>query len=100
MNKTATTIARAFLDRRHKTIGNASTDGETLRYRGNAIARHTPTGWEISLAGWPTPTTRRYLNALPRVWVHQSGGDQFLNGVPWDGCWTDPDTITADHLDP
>lgn len=35
----------------------------------------------ISLAGYPTPTTRERLNGLEGVSVYQKKGKQYLNGV-------------------
>ena len=42
----------------------------------------------VTLAGWPTPTTRERLNGIPGVIVTQRNYDQYLNGVMWDGTWT------------
>lgn len=39
----------------------------------------------ITTAGWDTNTTRERLNGLPRVYVHKSKGQLYLNDMPWDG---------------
>lgn len=73
-------IAAAFKAGRPARQGAASTDGRTIYLHGNAIVRNTDkAGLEISLAGWPTPTTRRYINAaLHGATVFQSKGQQWL----------------------
>ena len=38
----------------------------SVRLHGNAIARNHGRGWEFSLAGWNTVTTRSRINALAR----------------------------------
>lgn len=61
-----------------------------LKLHGHSIAWwNTFTGdYEVTLAGWPTPTTRERLNGLEGVHVNQSKGIQYLNGNAWDGRWT------------
>ena len=61
-----------------------------LKLHGHAIAWwNTFTGdYEVTLAGWPTPTTRERLNGLEGVHATQRNGIQYLNGNAWDGRWT------------
>lgn len=67
---------------------------------GSAIAALFPNGrLEVSLAGWPTVTTRDRLNALPHVRVHQDQGIQYLNGQPWQGESTTVYEGRRDHPD-
>jgi hypothetical protein len=60
-----------------------------LRLHGHNIARWTPETGEllITLAGWPTPTTRERLNGLDGVHITQRKGEQYLNGHRWSGRW-------------
>lgn len=84
MRKVTQTITRAFLNREKATLSNTYTDGNTLYLHNNAIARHNSDGTlSISMAGWPTPTTRERLNALPNVSVTQKNFTQYLNGREW-----------------
>lgn len=65
MRKITHEVCQAFIDRRPKTVGNSSTDGNTLYLHGNMIANWRNDGkLELTLAGWPTPTTRERLNGL------------------------------------
>ena len=58
-------IAVAFRDRRKCKRHRTSTDGDTVWLHGNRIAWRDDAGivW-LTLAGWPTPTTRGRLNAI------------------------------------
>ena len=91
MTITADEASQAFLDGREYSKWNDSVvvnaDVVSLRYHGNEIAwrKIGEKTMRITLAGWPTVTTRVRLNCLPGVSVHQCKGDQFLNGKPWDG---------------
>ena len=40
------------------------TDGRSVWLHGNEIARMTENGLEVSLAGWPTKTTRERVNGI------------------------------------
>lgn len=67
MRKVEREVIVAFLERRSRKVGNTHTDGQTLYLHGNAIARHILMGIQVSLAGWPTATTRSRINALSRL---------------------------------
>lgn len=87
-------IAQAFLEGKKRRVANTSTDGQTIWLHNNAIARKSGDGSvEITLAGWPTATTRERLNGLLNALgvnkrVSQRAGSQMLDGKPWDGEWT------------
>lgn len=51
--------------------------------------------FEITTAGWKTVTTRDRLSALPRVSVTTKSGNLYLNDLPWDGKWVNPDHIVG-----
>lgn len=57
-----------------------------VRLHGNPILRYVPTvGWEWSLAGWNTPTTRSRINAAVRslnwdIGVYCKGGKAYATG--------------------
>ena len=79
MRKVTQQIANAFMARKAKTIGNTHTDGESIWLHGNEIVRRNESDEiEISLAGWPTVTTRERLK--PFANVCQRKGEQYLNG--------------------
>lgn len=90
MRQVTKDVVDAFMARVASSKGNSHTDGTTLFLHGNAIARHTPQGIEITMAGWETVTTRERLNGIPGVSVNQSKGEQYLNGKKWENCneWT------------
>lgn len=67
MRKLEREVIGAFLERRSRKVGNTSTDGHVLYLHGNPIARRILTGFQVSLAGWPTATTRSRINALSRM---------------------------------
>ena len=102
MRKIARTLLPYVRSGQPRTVGNTRVESAgnatVVRLHGNAIMRLTPTEApgallvEVSLAGWPTPTTRSRLNDL--LWglfapldgplyaphVSQRAGDQLLWG--------------------
>lgn len=94
-------IAEAFMAGKKRRIANTSTDGQTVWLHNNPIARKTAGGdIEVSLAGWPTATTRERINGILNglgidVRVSQRGGAQMLNGKPWDGEWQSVGKVMA-----
>ena len=70
MRVTAQKLVAAHLAGKSKTVGNSSVevnhDGSVVyRLHGNAIVDIGPQGRvEVSLAGWPTPTTRSRVNDI------------------------------------
>lgn len=85
MSKAGKEVIYAFLNMASKTNRHDSTDGKCLMYRGNCIAEHRDDGLWISMAGWPTVTTRDRLNTLGsmvRPWftVYQKDHVQYLEG--------------------
>ncbi len=94
-------IAKAFIEGKKRRIANTSTDGKTIWLHNNAIARKSGDGSvEISLAGWPTVTTRERLNGLLNALginkkISQRAGSQMLDGKPWDGEWTNVGSTSA-----
>lgn len=65
MRAEAAKIVSAFLERRPAKAARTHTDGMTLYLHGNAIAWHNPDDFiSMTLAGWPTTTTRDRLNTL------------------------------------
>lgn len=78
MRKVTRNCAQAFIDGRTYTEGNTSvfigSNGErVMTLHGNTIARMTEgdpgvsAELSITLAGWPTPTTRERLNGLLEI---------------------------------
>ena len=65
MRKISKQIAQAFNQGKTKSIGNTSTNGHQVFLHGNLIAWRSPGNTlELTLAGWPTVTTRERLNAI------------------------------------
>lgn len=70
MRVTARRLIEAFRAGKSKTVGNSSVEinpdhSVVFRLHGNAILDISPEGEvSISLAGWPTPTTRSRVNDL------------------------------------
>jgi|10_taG_2_1085330.scaffolds.fasta_scaffold09634_10 hypothetical protein len=84
MRKISQQIANAFFKGKPKTIGNTHTNGHEVFLHGNKIA------WKpgndklaITLAGWPTVTTRERLNTILNVfgfdyYIQQCDFGQYL----------------------
>ena len=76
MRKITETIVHAFLNGESKCIANSSTDGQELFLHGNKIAwkgEHNGAACVfITLAGWPTPTTRERLQGVLSLMGHRS----------------------------
>ena len=66
MRKVTRNIVEAWARGESLTSGNTSTDGETIWLHGNAIVWKTIDSDVIALtlAGWPTVTTRERLNGV------------------------------------
>lgn len=96
MRKITRDIVGAFLRRETRTIGNTHTDGEKLYLHGNMIACHSDDGIIVTLAGWPTVTTRERLNAIPGVNIVQRKGVQYMNGKEL--AHNEFRTVTSDSL--
>ena len=64
MRKITQKIANAFINGESLKIKNTETDGQSVWLHGNMIANKTGNGLQISMAGWPTVTTRERLNGI------------------------------------
>jgi hypothetical protein len=87
MDRTTEKILDLFLGGTNGSAGNSYTDGDTLFLHGNALARRTPEGIEVTTAGWNTATTKERLNGIPGCRVHTHRGQLYLNDKEWDGGW-------------
>ena len=67
MRKESAAIARAFAERRSARGARTKTDGRTVWLHDNAIAWWDDDTLCLTLAGWPTTTTRDRLNAICEV---------------------------------
>lgn len=100
MRKESEKIALAFHDRERAKAKRTETDGKTVYLHGNRIAwRNDDGSISLTLAGWPTVTTRERLNAICEVFgygrpFHQMGGVQYHN----DTEITEHNTITYHPL--
>jgi hypothetical protein len=65
MRKVTRETCEAFLAHETKSVGNTVTNGHVLLLHGNTIAQHNADGSiVVTLAGWPSVTTRERLNGL------------------------------------
>ena len=81
MRKITKQIKEAFESKKAKTIGNTSTDGESVWLHGNKIVTRDASGLVLaSLAGWNTPTTRERVNGITGMNFHQNNFAPMLNG--------------------
>jgi hypothetical protein len=98
MRQASTVVVLAFLQRKRHKRNHDFTDGESLTLHGNKIAWHNPDGSvSMTLAGWPTSTTRDRLNTL--CWhmisdkpFHQKKHEQYYNDRP-----ITPDNVFTIH---
>jgi len=84
MRKVTENIVHALDSGEAKCSGNSSTDGATLFLHGNAIAcrfrdSQGREGYDLSLSGWNTPTTRERLNGLLCVMGYGTNAPKFGN---------------------
>ena len=81
MRKVTKNVVGAFVHNRAQANGNTSTDGTALFLHGNKIAEWvTGSIVRVTMAGWPTSTTRERLNGIPGVSAYQRDGQQYING--------------------
>ena len=84
MRKISQNIATSFLAGKPLHIDNTYTDGEKVFLHSNLIAKKIhPAKLEISLAGYPTLTTRERLNSILNVfgfdhYIQQKEGKQYI----------------------
>jgi hypothetical protein len=91
MRKITLKIARSLWQGKPCKISNTYTDGEKVFLHDNLIAFKRENGLSISMAGWPTVTTRERINGLlslfghedrliggQRVRIYQRYGDQYI----------------------
>ena len=84
MRKISNEIAQAFKRGEKLTKGNTYTDGKKVFLHSNLIAeKQHPDKLAITLAGWPTVTTRERLNAILNIcgwdqYIQQSEGEQYI----------------------
>lgn len=64
MRKVEIEVITAFLNGESRRVGNTETDGRVLRLHGNVIAKQDGREVWITMAGWPTVTTRSRVNAV------------------------------------
>ena len=100
MRKVTQQIKQAFERGEAKTVGNTTTDGNTVWLHGNAIVKRDADGlvrW--SLAGWNTPTTRERVNGIANAGVCQYKFEPVLNGEEIDSSdWFACNTTLPDPL--
>ena len=67
MRKVTEQIGWAFYNRERKAVSNTTTDGDYVWLHGNAIVKRDQGGIFMTLAGWPTVTTRERLNGICEI---------------------------------
>ena len=86
MRKITKDICKALQSGKPCTRSNTYTDGTKVFLHNNLIAFKRDNGLSISLAGWPTPTTRERINGLLKFFyadddlrIYQKYGDQYIS---------------------
>ncbi|MDE3244468.1 MAG: hypothetical protein KGN80_00160 [Acidobacteriota bacterium] len=90
MRQVARVIAEAFKAGRCASCGNTRTDGYVVYLHGNPIVRRIGKKTQISLAGYPTATTRSRINDTMCVLgiefhLFQAHGEQWISGTDYAG---------------
>lgn len=112
MRKETQKIAGSFIARKPARGARTTTDGTALRLHGNKIAWHLPQNTEtglndvaLTLAGWPSVTTRERLNGVidllghPYVGISQRKGRQWVVYKAQKVCEIEPcDVFTLSEL--
>ncbi|REK56919.1 MAG: hypothetical protein DWQ49_09430 [Bacteroidetes bacterium] len=80
MRKITRQIKKAFERREAKTVGNTTTDGDSVWIHGNKIVQRKDGVVMGSLAGWNTPTTRERVNGITGLGFYQKNFEPMLNG--------------------
>lgn len=93
MRKITKEIASALKNNVRKADGNTTCTGTSIFLHGNEIARVVNGRLEISLAGWPTVTSRDRLNGIlaefgckERVFQSKGNqwfGDRYISAAEW-----------------
>ena len=105
MRKTTENVCNAFFAKRATTQGNTAVtlEGDSVRMylHGNLIAHYNRETLLITLAGWPTPTTRERLNGLLEIGgyftrVFQRDNKQWLGELRSRREITDTEVIKLD----
>jgi hypothetical protein len=83
MRQVSREIGEAFNNGESKTLGNTSTDGVVVWLFEEPIVRYGDNCVEVSLAGWPGPTTRERINSVLEccginAGIFQKGGRQYI----------------------
>jgi len=83
MRKVTQEVSQALKDGRKRNVGNSWTDGHIFCLHGNMIAEKLEHGIRLSMAGWPTVTTRERLNGILQTFningsFYQQKHDQFF----------------------
>ena len=85
MRKITQDICEALQSGTPCTRSNTYTDGKKVFLHGNLIAFKRENGLSISMAGWPTVTTRERINGLLEFFydsdarIYQRYGDQYIS---------------------
>jgi hypothetical protein len=89
MRKVTKEIVKAFMSARDFKLSNSEVkrdeQGIAKMYLfGNLIAERNGNKVRITMAGYPTNTTRERLNGIPNVRISQKNYKQYLNGKEMD----------------
>lgn len=91
MRKMTETILRAFKNGERKKVRNTFTDGHSVWLYGSMIVTRNPISKVVYIRtnGYNTVTTRERLNAFTNKRVHQKNHKLMLDGIEWNGDWTE-----------
>ena len=94
MRQVTEQVIQAFLNSENKSVGNTSTDGQSLWLHGNKIARKTDEGIEINNCGYQTNVTKERLNGL--LSLSGNGGLIFQKNFEWK--FSQMDSVTFEYI--
>ena len=80
MRKVSRQIKEAFEAGKSRTIGNTSTNGESVFLHGNQIVKREAGKVYWTLAGWNTATTRERVNSIVNAGVYQKDFEPYVDG--------------------
>ena len=88
MRKVTKLIGNAFNNHKKLTVGNTTTDGESIWLHGNKIVRREDGGSiSVNTQGWNTPTTKERLSFFCNARTVK--GVLYINDEIYEGGWVE-----------
>ena len=93
MRKVTEQIRDAFQNGTARASGNTMTNGSSVYLHGNEIIKRQGERVLITLAGWPTVTTRERLTGITGANIYQRNREQYLgDSIIDETAWYDYET--------